>query len=1119
MLTGVVSNERRRADGLRRGLGRVAARVAALATLLGAVLAFAAGSASAAIHWGVDLRHGPEHMMPGEPAQYVVELQNLGDEMGIGASVRLRLPEGVVAREARPTVFGPLWACDATGGGGLAGATDVTCNYAFPVMPTNLGSSDESGFAFMLYLTVDVRPDAAIGVRNTVIEVSSPGATLPGGTTACGGVGEPMCAVDIDRTTFATSSAGFGVSDGNFRADYYDAAGPLGQPVRQAGSHPFEARFGIDFNLAATRDIAGRFFTEPDEHVRTLELKLPKGLIGDPQATPKCPMAQLVLQSGGSSLQGSCPPGSQIGVAEVTLQNGADILIQDLPNAYKNLGVYNIEPPRGTVAAFGMSVIERPIIIRAELDPADNYAIKTTIHSMVSAIPVRNVKMTMWGVPADPAHDYYRRDPLVNGGARGAKNHELPKPFLTLPSHCSTPTQATMRAESWQTRGRFVSTESAPIAMIGCEKQRFEAVLSARPTTTSRDAPSGMSIDLSVPQSLASRGLGTPPLRRAVVRLPAGLSVSASSADGLAACTLAQIKLGTNDEPTCPEAAKIGSVRIDTPLLPEPLTGDVLLAAQNDNPFRTLVALYIVARGEGVLVKLPGRIDLDQNSGQMTATFDDTPQVPFSNMHLEFKQGPRSPLAMPTACGTYPISGELTTWNEAIPPVSVSSSFVVDGPSCGPRFAPGFQAGTTDPTAGASSALTMTLTRDDGDEFLKGLEIQTPRGFTGNIASTPLCPEAQAATGTCGEESRIGTVTTGAGPGPNPFFVRGRVYFTGPYKGAPFGMSIVVPAVAGPFDLGTIAVRAAVFVDRTTAELRVISDPLPTMLQGIQLRVRAVNVLVDRPGFVINPTNCSGKRITGHVSSDAGSIAPVSSPFRATDCGELDFRPKMTFTAGKRGNLRKNRTTPVTAVLTMPPGNANIRGVNVTLPYSLNARLTVVNDACTRAEYDSGNCEDARVGTAVAETPLLRDPLTGAAYFVKREGESLPDIVVALRGQVDFDLVGKVRIPGGERLGTQFTSVPDVPISRFTLNLIHGRRGSIGTAENLCSRAGRNRRAHVRFVGQNGKTRTLQPKMRIVGCTRATTRGLRRQRRRARARRAQATAQAQAATQAARGVR
>jgi hypothetical protein len=479
-------------------------------------------------------------------------------------------------------------------------------------------------------------------------------------------------------------------------------------------------------------------------------------------------------------------------------------------------------------------------------------------------------------------------------------------------------------------------------------------------------------------------------------------------------------------------------------------------------------------------VKLAGRIEADPLSGQVTAVFDDVPQLPFSSVRIAFDGGPRAVLANPPLCGAYAVSAELTSWSGRT--VGVSSGFAVTasagGGACpvvdGARpFAPGFTAGVESVAAGRSSPFHLRVTRTDEDAELGGLRVRLPRGLLGRLADVELCGEGDAAAGACGVGSRVGSVTVGAGAGPLPFYLTGgHVYVTGPYGGAPFGLSIVVPAVAGPFDLGEVVVRAAIEVDRRTAQLSVVSDPLPRILEGIPLQLRDVRVAIDRPGFMVNPTSCAEKQVRGLVSSTSGVVAALTERFQAAECRNLSFRPRLRLVVGSgEGPPRRGSAVPLTAVLTQRAGEANVRRVSVTLPRVLNARLEVVADACAPEALAAGRCERARIGTATAVTPLLRDPLRGGVYLVRARPRGLPDIVVALQGQVDVDLVGTVSVVRGTLLRATFGAVPDVAIRRFTLRLAGGRRGGIGVVGALCRVSAARLRSTTLVAGQNGARR------------------------------------------------
>jgi hypothetical protein len=885
----------------------------------------------------------------------------------------------------------------------------------------------------------------------------------------------------------APSKAAFEVTEFSGKIENAD-----GTPARQAGVHPAKATVTIRVNTRFNADLGADV---PEESLRTVSVDLPPGFMGNPTATPRCSEADLV----GSGLLPRCPINTQVGYLTLSIP-GQDI---------SPIPVYNMEPPPGVPGSFGFNYVGAVVHLNADLRSDGDYGLTVDVNEISQSVPIIATRLTFWGVPADRANDPERICD-VNTLTGGCSSNAPVKSFLTNPMNCDAgPLTTYLTANSWQSPA-FVSrqfdrdVDGVPMEVENCEAVPFDAALSLSPKSSAAGEPTGYAFDLTVDQTDNPSALANSHLKKAVVTLPAGMSVSPSASFGLGACSTADIGIGNESDPTCPESSKIGSVSIDTPLLEDPLDGDVFLAKPFDNQFNKLMAIYIVARGPGVIIKLPGSVDRDPVTGQVTATFDNNPQLPFSRLHLEFKDGPRAPLVNPPVCGTYTSSTELTSWSGKV--VTSESSFTItrngSGAPCPLGFAPTFNAGTTSVIGGAGTSLLLNFGRSDADQELSNITVDFPPGLTARLADLPLCAEAQAAAGTCGEASRIGSVTTAAGPGSSPFQLPGQVYMTGPYKGAPFGLSIRVPAIAGPFDLGVVVVRAAVFVDRTTAQLRVVSDPLPTILEGIPLKIRLVDMSVDRPNFMLNGTSCAARNIAAAISSTAGAVAGRSSRFQLADCATLPFKPKMTLRVGTRGRTKREITTPLGVTLEMTPGQANNKSVEVVLPKTLNARLPVVNRACPIEQFlqAGGKCgPEVLVGTAVAETPLLKDPLRGDVYFVRNPARRLPDLMVRLKGQVEIDLAGKVSIPKDLTLRTTFDTVPDVPITKFTMNFVYGRNGVIGTVANLCTRnAHRRSIARLAFRGHNGKARRMNQKMVIEGCRRVTSGRARRGRRGAR---------------------
>jgi hypothetical protein len=866
----------------------------------------------------------------------------------------------------------------------------------------------------------------------------------------------------------------------------------------QAGAHPFQ--LSTEFYLNETSpDAEGAVY--PDGNLKDVVASLPAGLVGNPTAVPECPRPNLA--------SATCSPASQVGI--VTFREGGGFL-----SGARIVPLYNMVPRRGEIADFATLVVGVPVHIVSALDAAHGYRIQAISLDNSQALETKYVKVTVWGVPADPAHDPFRgpyytclnfSEPYVNeddprcldprasglGESGGVAAGVEPAPFLTMPTHCGAQLESGVRANSWLTPELWsgaVTLSEGP--MTGCDKLEFRPSVEIRPDVYRGDSPVGLSIDVEVPQRERVGELATPTLRKAVVTLPPGLVVNPSSADGLGSCSEAQIGLGSNDPGTCLENSKLGTVEIATPVLDHPLKGSVYLASPHANPFGTLLALYmeVVDPVTGIDVKLPGKVEADPVTGQLTSTFDETPQLPFSNLHLQLKSGPRAALRTPATCGSYTTTSSLTPWSapQSGPPATPSSSFQISqgaGGACPSGALPNstsLESGTTNASGGSYSPFVLRLSRPDGSQELSAIEATLPKGLLARLAGTPYCPDAalaaaaakngraEQASPSCPAASRVGSVRVGAGAGSSPIQVAGSAYLAGPYKGAPLSLAIVTPAVAGPFDLGTVVVRNALWVDPVTAQVSVKSDPIPTILEGIPLDIRTIEVTVDKPQFTLNPTNCEPMTLAVSALGTA-SAASLASPFQAVNCERLEFKPKLQLSL--KGGMKRSGNPALTAVLTQPKGeNANIARTQVTLPKTMFIDNAHINSPCTRVQFNADACPPKSIlGTATAYSPLLDKPLSGPVYFRSNGGErELPDLVADLNGQIHVILVGfidSVRVgKESSRVRTRFQNVPDAPVSRFVLKLKGGRKGLIENSVDLCKTKPK---ATLKLVGQNGK--------------------------------------------------
>jgi hypothetical protein len=648
----------------------------------------------------------------------------------------------------------------------------------------------------------------------------------------------------------------------------------------------------------------------------------------------------------------------------------------------------------------------------------------------------------------------------------------------------------------------FTAPVSPPFepALDGCNRLPFEPSIAVAPDAPAGSTPTGLNVGIHVPQDslLSPTGLAESTVKDTTVTLPVGVALNPAAADGLESCSEGQIALEVHAFPSCPESSKVGTVEIKSPLLPNALTGDVYLAAQNANPFGSLVAMYIVAQDpvSGTLIKVAGEVKLDPVTGQVVSTFDNTPQLPFEDLKLHFFGGSRAPLGTPALCGVYTTMTSIEPWagNE---PATPSSTFNItsgpNGSACQSPlpFDPSMTGGTTSIQAGGFTPFTMTVSREDGQQSIKTFQLHMPPGLSGLLTGVELCGEAQADAGTCGPNSLIGETIVSVGLGGNPFSVTGgKVYITGPYEGAPFGVSVVVRAKAGPYDLGNVIVRGTIMVDPITAALTVTIDgsgpyKIPTILDGIPLQIKHINFTTTRPGFTFNPTNCDPLSVTGSMSSTEGAVAPLSVPFQVTNCAVLAFKPG--FKVSTQGKTSRANGASLNVKLTYPKAafgsQANVKSVKVDLPKQLPSRLTTLQKACTAAQFQTNpaGCPPASiVGHATAITPLIPVPLTGPAYFVSYGGAKFPELVIALQGYgVTLDVHGETFINKAGITSSTFHTIPDAPVGSFELTLPEGKYSALAANGNLCKSK---LVMPTLFVAQNGAVIKQNTPISATGC-------------------------------------
>jgi hypothetical protein len=827
-----------------------------------------------------------------------------------------------------------------------------------------------------------------------------------------------------------------------------------------------------------TETIGPETLEKPVGEVKTVHVDLPVGLSVNPGATPRCPIA--TFEAGASG----CPASSQVGESAVTTSLLGIVTPPTKP--VTQVAVYNVVPKQGQPARFGLELAGKEVFLEAESAWDTDYHEGFTIH-----VP-RSTEL----------------EPLIKGLVLKNRlffdGHSGDETFITTPSTClgeAVPPHehdysTFLLASSWteeeapgyqfpaSAEPRFESPIPPGTSPKECDTIPYDPTIGLDPHTGATDSPSGTSTEVTAP-FLTGDGEAqeTSNTKEARLALPNGLSLNPSAANGLQSCSDAQFGKGTRQPVGCPAASKVGTVKIESPPLPEgALEGDVFVGEQlsRDPASGDEYRIFVDAESAryGVSVRLVGRVSADPSTGQLTTTFSSLPQVPFTSFVIQLDGGPRATLTSPRVCGPHATEARMTPWSGNPDAVRTSSFTLTSAPgggSCpsnlGARpFSPGFEAHATNPQAGAFTDVDMNVVRSDGNQELKGLDVSLPPGLTAKLAGLRYCPDtaiaaassnsgaAEAASPSCPSDSLVGDASIASGSGPEPLHIDGgKAFLAGPYNGAPLSLAVITPAMAGPFDLGTVVVRVALFVDPRTAQVRALTDPIPHIYGGAPLDIRSVAVKIDRPGFALNPTGCDPSAFSGTLRGGgadptnpaAFTSLAVSSPYQAANCEALGFKPKLTLRAF--GSTRRTKNPKLRATLVARPGDANISRAAVTLPRALILDQASIQKVCTRVQFAAGACPSNSIyGFAEATTPLLDGPLKGPVYL-RSSDNVLPDLVAALHGQVDVELDGRTDTVKG-RLRNTFDTVPDVPVSKFVLTIRGGKKkGLLVNSKDLCT--------------------------------------------------------------------
>jgi len=1121
----------------------------AAAFVLAAVAGVPAASAEAlSPWWAVASGSQPTNLVSGEPGRIVVTAENRGDASTSGeVTISDVLPAGL----------------EATGIGGVAGESaehsgnrgsvrcelqTLTCTFSGSLQPYEEIEVD---------ISVVVGAGAASSEQNT--------ATVSGGAAAGGGG-----SVSASHAIEVNGDQKFGVEDFQLIAE--NAGGSVDT---EAGSHPFQLSSVVTLNTGASEEPTGG--PRPVALAKNIVSELPAGLLANPTELAQCSEAQFAQQltiDGGEAEVNECPANSAIGVATVTF---------DVPNDGFNTivaPIFNVTPYRGEPARFGVDALGKlSAFLETSIRSGGDYGVTLAADNITEEASLLSLKLTLWGTPGSPSHDRQRGWECLEGlGTCTPSAQASPPPFLSLPSTCGQPLPAGVVGDSWaQPLPRklepLASDEMPPLT--GCGGLPFAPSLVVSSDRAAASSPTGLNVDLHVPQETTlsaespnpgGEGPVASPVKDMTVTLPAGVAFDPAVGNDLEACSESQIgftgvgELHPEFEPGvrtatftpalaqplqagidfCPNEAEVGTVEIATPLLApaQHLQGGIYLAAPNANPFGSLLAMYISAEDpvSGTLVKLAGELSLDQQTGQIVVSFENTPQLPFEDIELHFFGGERAPLASPAHCGTYTTAASFTPWSGGEPIESQSSFQITAGPNGGAGgspcpssplpFAPSLAAGTPDNSAGSFTPLQATISRADGQQALRGFQLHLPPGLEGMLSSVPLCPAAQANAGACGQASQIGETTVSAGLGGDPYTLSGgRAYLTEGYEGAPFGLAIITPVKAGPLDLedapenhpacDCLVVRAKIEVDPQTAQLTIATGTstgsgsgggpdgtgaggIPNIIDGIPLQIKDLNLTINRSGFIFNPTSCNKMTIAGTIGGGEGASASVSSPFQVANCKNLKFTPKLTALTRANGEFQGHGASLHLAI-TAPTAQANIRSLKLDLPQRLPARLETIQRACPEKTFDQNpaGCPKASVvGQASVQTPILAATMSGPAYLVSKNGTgtahpgeskiekeeaAFPNLVLVLQGQgVRIDLTGGVFVNEKNITSVVFRSIPDVPISRLDLILPEGKTSIFAASSGLCTK--KPLTMSTAITAQNGARLKPTVKVAVSGC-------------------------------------
>ena len=866
----------------------------------------------------------------------------------------------------------------------------------------------------------------------------------------------------------AADAAGFGIEPGSFSTVLSG---------NDAGEHA---------DLTATFTLNQEPINNPTGYLKDVGLAMPPGFVGDSTATPRCNMGEVAKET--------CPEQDAVGVASLT---------SALPPEFEGVEtttvlVYNIAPYTEEAAAFAFEANGTSIRLDTSLSVENDYGLAMSATDVSDARPVISTTITLWGIPADhngpgpfetgecPFNETTEEETCDTYGAPGVGAR---LPLLSDPVSCETSVTGRLSVDSWQAPGS-ASQATASLGPIGeCENLRFEPSISLLPEQTQAREPTGYQVAVHLPSDENPDDRAAADLKNARLDLPPGTVISPSATSGLQACSDSQFQMNNSTAASCAQASQIGAATIKTPLLAEAMQGELFLGSPECGPCSgqdaqegKMIRVLVQASGSGVIVKLDGSISVDQATGHLTLTINEAPQLPVEELKLDLDGGPRALLANPTECSVaLNGSAQLTPYSSSLATEVAGPSFQPTG-CAAPQFTPSLEAGTVSNLAASPSSTIISIARSDQDQTLERFTVSLPPGLLGLLSKVPACPPTVAQAGACDIQSQLGSVTIAAGPGTEPLSLAGAVFLTGPEEGAPFGLSIAVPAQAGPIDLGNIQISAGIHVDPATAALTISSGAVPQSLAGVPLQIRSLRLDIDRAGFMVNPTNCRPQAIDASITSSQGTPAPAAEHFQAAGCAKLAFKPKLTALADAKATRLGGAY--VHLKLASAPGEANISKVKLDFPKALPSRLTTLQGACREAVFkaDPASCPGSSIiGTGAITTPFLRGLMRGPVYLVSHGSRAFPDLDAVMQGEgVTLILTGTASFANGIS-SDAFRTLPDAPISTLDLMFPQGPSSAFAANASLCNRT---LKMPTELTGQNGAVVKQTTRIAVSGCSR-----------------------------------